>query len=521
MPSFYSELTPKLAFVSFLGSLGALSFGYDNGWWGFILGSPYFNDQYGNLVVTAADGSKTTSLSGSEQSAGTGLGTAGIMIGCMIAPWFNEKYGRKKSFILLAVIGLIGTLIQALSTIDRQYWVLIAGKIVLNVSVGIASAVVGVYLSECAPASLRGTLMSNYNIIQNVGYVLAAATVYGVVNRTDTLNWLLPICLQFVLPAVILATSPFLPESPRWLAGQGRLEEAAAVLRSLRKMTVEYNDEAVMAEVLEIQAAYEDSRRLHDGIGWFELFKGANLRRTLIAIGLQSLQQAQGVSFVSNYILVTLVSLGINNPYTIVLVLYVVLFVSSLGAFYFPDRVGRRTLLLIGSTSGACWMAVLGAITTKFAAPTGSYANFLVASLFLWVAFFANTWSIIPWTVAAEIASSPLREKTLAAASWSGFGVGLAVGFIVPYIQNAEYGNLGGKIAFIWMGFSIISGAFVYFFLPELKGRSLEELDYMFEARIATRKFASYDSTSMLEAKRREHHTEVEDIREEPEKMEA
>ena len=241
------------------------------------------------------------------------------------------------------MIGLIGTLIQALSTIDRQYWVLIAGKIVLNVSVGIASAVVGVYLSECAPASLRGTLMSNYNIIQNVGYVLAAATVYGVVNRTDTLNWLLPICLQFVLPAVILATSPFLPESPRWLAGQGRLEEAAAVLRSLRKMTVEYNDEAVMAEVLEIQAAYEDSRRLHDGIGWFELFKGANLRRTLIAIGLQSLQQAQGVSFVSNYILVTLVSLGINNPYTIVLVLYVVLFVSSLGAFYFPDRVGRRT----------------------------------------------------------------------------------------------------------------------------------------------------------------------------------
>jgi SP family sugar:H+ symporter-like MFS transporter len=191
-------------------------------------------------------------------------------------------------------------------------------------------------------------------------------------------------------------------------------------------------------------------------------------------------------------------------------------------------------VLLIGSTSGACWMAVLGAITTKFAAPTGSYANFLVASLFLWVAFFANTWSIIPWTVAAEIASSPLREKTLAAASWSGFGVGLAVGFIVPYseyqaalwaslmaVQNAEYGNLGGKIAFIWMGFSIISGAFVYFFLPELKGRSLEELDYMFEARIATRKFASYDSTSMLEAKRREHHTEVEDIREEPEKMEA
>lgn len=77
-------------------------------------------------------------------------------------------------------------------------------------------------------------------------------------------------------------------------------------------------------------------------------------------------------------------------------------------------------------------MAVIGAITTKFAVPTGAYANFLVAALFLWVAIFANTWSPIPWTVAAEIASNALREKTLAAASWSGFGVGLAVNFVVP-----------------------------------------------------------------------------------------
>lgn len=88
------------------------------------------------------------------------------MIGVMLAPWFNERYGRKKSFLLLAAFGLVGALIQALSTLGRKFWVLVAGKIVLNISVGIASAVVGVYLAECAPASLRGTLMSNYNIIQ-------------------------------------------------------------------------------------------------------------------------------------------------------------------------------------------------------------------------------------------------------------------------------------------------------------------------------------------------------------------
>lgn len=507
--------TPRLALVSFIGSLGALSFGYDNGWWGFILGAPYFNAQYGKTPVLDPKTGLVASysLSASEQSAGTGLGTAGIMIGCMIAPWFNEKYGRKKSFLLLAMIGLVGTVVQACSTIGRRYWVLIAGKIILNISVGIASAVVGVYLSECAPASLRGTLMSNYNIIQNIGYVLAAATVYGVVLKAGIVNWLLPICLQFILPIAIVLCSPLIPESPRWLVAQGRLDEAAAVIKSLRSAKTGAADaDKIALEVEEIRAAYEEMRQIHDGVSWTELFKGANLRRTLVAIGLQSLQQGQGVSFVANYTLTTLIGLGIANPYTIVLVLYVVLLVSSLGAFYFPDKLGRRFLLLFGATALAICMAIIGAITTKYAQPTGSMANLLVAALFIWVAIFSNTWSIIPWTVAAEIPSNPLREKTLALASWSGFGVGLAVGFVTPYIQNAAYGNLGGKIGFIWMGFSIAAGVYVYFFLPELKGRTLEELDYMFEARIPTREFAKFDSSGMLADKRRAHGTaKVED----------
>lgn len=344
---------------------------------------------------------------------------------------------------------------------------LIAGKIILNMSVGIASAVVGVYLTECAPASLRGTLMSNYNIVQNVGYVLAAITVYGVVNRMDTLNWLLPICLQFVLPIAIILCSPLLPESPRWLAGQGRLEEAAAVIRSLRKKSDEYTDEVIWAEVQEIAAAYTEMRQLYSGTGWLELFRGANLRRTLIAIGLQSLQQAQGVSFVSNYTVTTFLSLGIDNVYTIVLILYVVLLVSSLGAFYFPDRVGRRTrespsscarvvhvadgtsaphriLLRCRVDGGPGWYyhrfrqpyRSLGQLPGGFSLPLdGRVCQHLVTHPMVSETRkpTQRVVSELYRTVAAEISANPLREKTLAVASWSGFGVGLAVGFVSPY----------------------------------------------------------------------------------------
>ncbi|BEI83415.1 hypothetical protein CcaverHIS002_0400190 [Cutaneotrichosporon cavernicola] len=517
---FYSELTPRLALVSFLGSLGALSFGYDNGWWGIILGAPYFNDQFGHTVTTGPDGSTKISLSSTEQSCGSGLGTAGIMLGCMIAPYINNRWGRKMSFMVLAIIGIVGALVQSLSTIGRQIWVLIVGKVILNMSVGIASATVGVYLSECAPSSLRGVLMSNYNIVQNVGYVVAAATVFGVVLKTSIINWMLPIGLQFVLPIAILVSGPFLPESPRWLVSKGRIDEAVKVLRSLRVALPGEDLEAkVWAEVEEIKAAFEEMKALHEGVGVLELFRGANLRRTAIAVGLQCLQQAQGVGFVANYTTVLLLSLGISNVYVIVLVLYVVLLVTSLGAFYLPDKLGRRTLLLVGSASGAVWMGIIGAVSTVYKTPTGGAANLLVASLFLWISFFSNTWSPMPWTVAAEISSGPLREMTLALASFSGFGVGLIVTFVSPFIQ--ETAGLGGKIAFIWMGFSVVSGVYAFFLVPELKGRSLEELDYMFEARIPTRKFNKFDSAVMMEEKRREHvKAEFEEEKQETELVE-
>jgi hypothetical protein len=92
---------------------------------------------------------------------------------------------------------------------------------------------------------------------------------------------------------------------------------------------------------------------------------------------------------------------------------------------------------------------------------------------------------------------------------------------LICLVQNPEYAGLGGKIGFIWMAFSILSGIYVFFFLPELKGRSLEELDYMFEARIPTRQFASFDSRELLEEKKRQHHTDIADVKEETEKIEG
>ena len=108
--------------------------------------------------------------------------------------------------------------------------------------------------------------------------------------------------IRFVVPVIMLIATPFLVESPRWLVSKGKMDEATRALKILRGKKGAKEDTDVHMEVEEIRNAYEDMRRLHSGVGWLELFRGANRRRTMIAMGLQSLQQAQGVSFVANYL---------------------------------------------------------------------------------------------------------------------------------------------------------------------------------------------------------------------------
>jgi hypothetical protein len=122
--------------------------------------------------------------------------------------------------------------------------------------------------------------------LKNIGYTAAAGTVYGVVNNTTSVNWLVPISIQGLLPIIILAGARLIPESPRWLATQGRIEEATAALRQIRPE----GEEAVKEELSQILASYEQEQRLAKGVTLLQLFRGPNLRRTLVAIGVQCVQ---------------------------------------------------------------------------------------------------------------------------------------------------------------------------------------------------------------------------------------
>ncbi|KAL8279414.1 hypothetical protein RQP46_008226 [Phenoliferia psychrophenolica] len=461
------ELTPTLLYIALFSSAGAFTFGFDNAWWGGVLGHPYFNNYYGSLTTTSAAGVVSRTLSASEQSSGTALGTAGIAIGCMVAGVIAEKFGRKMSFYAVALGSIVGVLIQITSGINAgRFWQVVGGKIIVCISIGIASVSVPLYLAECSPAAIRGALVNSYVWVQ--------------------------IGMQLLAPALILAFGWTLPESPRWLVEKGRPEEARLSLMFLRRGKVNYDPAGDLAL---LEEACARDRALAGTTSWAHCFKGVNGYRTFIVAGVQCLQQGQGISFMSNYLVVFFIQLGISDVWQILVIVYAVIVFLTLGGFFVQDYFGRRFLLITGGAVMAGSLISVAGITTAFPAPTGSKANACIALIFIWLAGFSQSWTSIPWTVSAELPSEALRDKTLAIGAFGGYVVGMIIGFVNPYMQNAQYGNLGGKVGFVYGSISIAAIAFVWAWVPELKGRTLEEVDYMFSKGVPVRQMATFQMT--------------------------
>lgn len=430
-------------------------------------------------------------LSASDISTGTAVGTVGIMVGCMVAPFINERFGRKVSFMCLATVGIVGSIVMACTSITRTYWAFVSGKIIVNISVGMASAVTGVYQSECSPRRIRGALTNAYTVFNNFGTLLANIIMLLVHKRMDSGVWLVPIAVQFVFPVIIIVATPFLPESPRWLLAKGRTDAARAQLKRLRGRKA--TDASINEEMTEMEDGIAYERSLHN-VSWLSLFKGHELMRTLIATGMLCLQQGQGISFTNNYLNITMLNLGFTNTYELLVAVYTGKWFITLFGFYLPDRLGRRPMAITGACiMGACMFTMAIVATVTHDHPTGALGKLTLAAIFIWVFSFAPTWGALPWTTAAEISSQHLRAKTLAVAAWGGYAVGLINNFVVPYIQSAQYGNLGGRITYIFGGFSVVSVVLCWLFLPELKGRSLEDIELLFESGTPLRKFKSTD----------------------------
>ncbi|BCS17206.1 uncharacterized protein APUU_10034A [Aspergillus puulaauensis] len=485
-PDILSEMTWRVLGIYLFVSFGSFNFGFDLAWWSSCLGLQQFADDYG---VSPGPGQANV-IPAAWQSAGTGTPNAGMAIGCIVGGYCNAYIGRKMTIIVLAVVSIVGVVLQCAVP---SYWAVIAGRTINGISMGMEANVIPTYSAELAPAAIRGSLVNFYQWWQIVGNIVSAGCIYGT-SKTLSGHWQYkPVMIaQAGVPLILLCGVWFMPESPRWLLMKNRRSDAQTALASIRKGKSSPSE--VYLELLVIESALEEQRSLAASTTYFDCFRGANLRRTLIAVLVQVMQQIQGNSFMNNYLVVFLQRIGIQNG----LQIYLAQNATQLGgvtlSFYFTDKIGRRPLLIVSSFFMAVLMWTVAGLGAYTEIRGSSKAQGCVGAILIYQAIAAGCWGSCTWITTSEAAAAVVREKTIMTATFVSFCMVLLVTYINPFVQDPGYGDLGARVGFVYGGCSLLALAWAFFFLPELKGRSLEELDEMFARRIPTRKFGDYVS---------------------------
>ncbi|GKZ88950.1 hypothetical protein CBS63078_5768 [Aspergillus niger] len=474
--------------VAIFGSVSSAGFGFDQGWWASIMSSTQFTRVFGSYDPAQ----QAWSLSDRQQSLGTGLGYVGVILGLVCGTPLNEKFGRRNSLWLQSVVVTAGVAIEA--SCQDSYAQFLVGKAVVYFAGGIASTVIPVYQGECAPQHLRGMMTSLYNAFLMVGGFCAALIVYLCRHVPSDWAWRSVVVAQAAIPAMGWLSLPFLPESPYWLLRRGRRAAAITSLRRLHALDAAAAEAEIISIEQQLALQQQQQQQEKELASWMACFTDPiHFRRTLIAVGAQIFQQAQGISFVANYQAVFLEQIGFRQVLLMSVIVYIIGIVGNLTGMFMADRLGRRNVLLPASgILGSC-MLTIGGLTTP-STSSSSLSIAVVVMLMLWFFTFQSTWGPLAWAITAEIppTGTAVREKMVTLAGFSAYGTGLIIVFVNPYTQAA----IGGKVAFIYGALSVVAAVFVWLFVPETKRRSLEEIDEMFVARVPPREFGIYQCQS-------------------------
>ncbi|KAJ7292647.1 general substrate transporter [Mycena rebaudengoi] len=467
-------------FIAFEGFL----FGYDIGVISGCLIMPDFIDRFGEV---GADGAMF--LSSSRQSIITSLLSAGTFVGALGQAFTSDRFGRRGSILIWSGIFTAGVAIQ--TGTERSIVQLTIGRFVAGLGVGALSAIVPLYNGETAPKALRGTFLVLYQLQIIVGlflsYVLDLAT-HAVVGSA---SWRVPVGLQLVWGLGLLSGIFFLPESPRHLLGNGNIKEASRVIADLNGVPLD--DALVLESVAELQFAINEENAGGKAT-WLECFSSRNSlwKRTSNGMMLQFIQQLNGQNFYYYYGDTFFKSAGTElSPYVIQTILGAVSVVGTVPALYLIETWGRRRSLLTGALLQAGCAIIAGLVGHFTLAPAGTDkalltsrnkqgGDLMIAFAVLHVCSFSIFWGPTPWVYLGESFPLRVRPKSIALGSATNWFWNFLLGFFAPRIAE----DIGPLILMIFFGMLVFGFGYVYLFIPETKGLSLEEVDEMYRSGV-------------------------------------
>lgn len=388
----------------------------------------------------------------------------------------SDVIGRKWTMALAAVVFQIGA---GIMTLAPSFQVLMIGRLLAGVGIGFGVMIAPVYIAEISPTIARGSLTSFPEIFINLGILLGYVSNYAFSGLSSHINWRIMLAVG-ILPSVFIGFALFIiPESPRWLVLQNRVDEARSVLLKTNE-----NENEVEERLAEIQeaAGNTNAEKGEEKAVWRELLSPspALLRMLITGFGIQCFQQITGIDATVYYSPEIFKDAGIDGKSKLLaatVAVGVTKTVFILVAILLVDKLGRKPLLYVSTIGMTVCLFSLGFSLSVLGKGQVGIA-LVILSVCGNVAFFSVGIGPVCWVVTSEI--FPLRLRAQAAALGA-VGNRVCSGLIaMSFLSVSRAISVGGTF-FIFSGISALSVAFVYNCVPETKGKSLEQIELLFQ----------------------------------------
>ncbi|MCK9412935.1 MAG: sugar porter family MFS transporter [Prolixibacteraceae bacterium] len=437
--------------VASIAATGGLLFGFDIG---VISGAGIFLQDAHGWGVTSSQ---------LEWIASAAL--IGAVLGALFCGKITDMLGRKKVIIATAFLATIGTYIAGAAP---TILVLVIGRLMTGVAIGVASFTVPLYISEISPTRLRGALVTLNQLLISIGFKLASISDYVIADDANPYSWRWMFYVG-IFPGLILFTGMmFLPETPRWLISKGFEAKGRAILNKVE-------DPELIEE--SISKMKDDVAHANESASYREIFKPWLRNALIIAVGIMFFQQFIGLNTLLYYSPQIFKMAGItSNTQSIIptILIGIVGFLFTVLSIVLLDRYGRRKLYFFGVSGTVVSLIVIGLLFYFDTMLGSSLKYFALVAMFFYIAFYAISLGPLGWLLISEV--FPLKVR----------GIGMSIGSVSNWFFN-------GLVAFTFLKLVnafTISGAYWlyaiigiaaliwgYYYIPETKGVTLEKIE--------------------------------------------